>query len=148
MAGSARSGGRAAGRGRREVARTAWPEPRRASTISPPTRPSPPITRASYRVSPVGMANSEWRIANGEWRIERNPHPEEAAQRPSRRMEANASVAILRDAGLRPAPQDEGRCSNSPLATCNSSADRSPGLVSRQVQALHHLDVEVARIVQ
>src|SRR3954466_15176288 len=36
------------------------------------------------------------------------PHPEEAAKRPSRRMPASSEfVAILRDAVLRAAPQDE-----------------------------------------
>src|SRR5256714_13813500 len=46
---------------------------------------------------------------DGHGRQLRSPHPEEAAQRPSRRMAASsASGAILRDACLRQAPQDEG----------------------------------------
>ena len=43
-------------------------------------------------------------------RVSSGPHPEEAAQRPSRRMAASAvSMAILRDAVLRTAPQDENK---------------------------------------
>src|SRR5262245_44906825 len=60
------------------------------------------------------------------------PHPEEAAQRPSPRMAARSvHAAILRDAVLRTAPQDEVRAREADVSiTANERADASISLTT------------------
>ena len=75
---------------------------RPSSTCSTSSRASSTIRRACRR-----WRNKYSRGGRRNPRAANPPHPEETAKRSSRRMGRPGRVHILRDAGLRPAPQDE-----------------------------------------